>query len=86
MDTEQDYVIVMSYGVYSDSLNFSLPFNIHYMDEGKAYDAEVAVREATRDSLLDNCYGLVYIKGDRAVLSDVFINEVPIKDYVDTMK
>ncbi len=86
MDTDQDYVIVKSNGVYEDSLNFSLPFNIHYMDEGKAYNAEVAVREATRDSLLDNCYGLVYVKGDRAVLSDVFINEVPIKDYVDNEK
>ena len=84
LDTEQDYVIVKSNGVYQDSLEFSLPFNIYYMDENKAYDAEVAVREATRDSLLKNCYGLVYIKGDSAVLSDVFIDEVSIKDYVDT--
>jgi uncharacterized membrane-anchored protein len=86
IDTDQDYVIVEPNGVYKDSLNFSLPFNIHYMDEGKAYNAEVAVREAARDSLLVNCYGLVYVKGGRAVLSDIFVNEVPIKDYVNTEK
>ncbi len=83
-DTDQDYIVAKANGTYQDTLNFDLPFNIHYMDENKAYDAEVAVRIATREGILTNCYGLVYVKGDRAVLSDVFIDEVSIKDYVDT--
>ena len=83
LDIKQDYVKVEAYSTYYDSLRFTLPFNVYYMDEDKAYDAEVAVRIATRDSLANNCYGLVYIKGERAVLADVFVDDVPIKDFVE---
>lgn len=83
LETNQDFVRVETYNTYNDSLGFNLPFNVLYMDENKAYDAEVAVRAATRDSLIDNCYGLVFIKGERAVLSDVFVDDISIKDFVE---
>ena len=54
------------------------------MDENKAYDAEIAYIESIRDSLPDNdTYAVVYIKDGKAVLTDVMINEVSIKDYVE---
>ncbi|OEJ99084.1 hypothetical protein A8C32_07870 [Flavivirga aquatica] len=52
------------------------------MEESKAYDAEVAVRKAQQDSLPNNTYALVYVKNGEAVLEDVIINEISIKDYV----
>ena len=53
------------------------------MEETKAYDAEVAVRNNQRDSIQNNTYALVYIKNGEAVLNDVIINDMSIKDYVE---
>lgn len=83
LESNQDFITVRSNSVYQDSLNFTLPFTTFYMNENKAYDAEVAVREAMRDSLPVTCYGIVYVKEDRAVLHDVMIDEVSIKEYVE---
>jgi len=68
----------------SGKVNFNLEFNRYYMEESKAYDAEVAAAKSLRDDLPDNdTYAIVYIKNGEAVLSDVVINEVSIKDYVE---
>nr|WP_321235973.1 GDYXXLXY domain-containing protein [uncultured Psychroserpens sp.] len=64
-------------------LRFTLPFNEFYMDEYKAYDAEVAHRDAQRDSLPNNTYALVYVKEGEAVLDNVFINDIPIAKFVE---
>ena len=64
-------------------LEFSFPFNEFYMEESKAYDAEVAHREAQRDSIPNNTYALVYVKDGEAVLDNVFINDIPIAKVVD---
>lgn len=71
------------YSKYNHTLNINFPFNRYYMDETKAYDAEVAVRNRQRDSLPDNTHALVYIKEGEAVLNDVIIDEISIKDYVE---
>lgn len=55
-------------------LHYRLPFNRFYMNEKKAYSAEVLYREAQTDSLPNNSYALVFIKEGRAVLADVLIN------------
>ncbi|WP_299274036.1 GDYXXLXY domain-containing protein [uncultured Psychroserpens sp.] len=71
---------------FSDSnsvLEFSLPFNEFYMEESKAYDAEVAHRNAQRDSIPNNTYALVYVKNGEAVLDNVFINDIPIAKVVE---
>ena len=83
IDTEQDYLILEVNSIYQDSVHFNLPFNSFYMEESKAYPAEILVRVANRDSLLNNCYGLVYIHEDTAVLNDVIVNDMPIKEYVE---
>ena len=84
LDFDEDYVIaeVSWYNKNKQEVSVNLPFNRYYMEESKAYDAEVAYREAQRDSLPDNTYALVYIKDGEAVLADVLIDDVSIKDYV----
>ena len=82
MDLKEDYIIVEANSLYQDTINFNVPFNKFFMEESKAYPAETFVRQANLDSILNNCYGLVYIKDDRAVLENVMINDEPIKDYV----
>ncbi|WP_242134590.1 GDYXXLXY domain-containing protein [Aestuariivivens marinum] len=72
------------YNKQSKELNIQYPFNRYYMGETKAYDAEVAVRNAHQDSLIDT-YALVYVKAGEAVLDDVIVNNISIKDYVKKM-
>ncbi|MGC1205991.1 MAG: GDYXXLXY domain-containing protein [Flavobacteriaceae bacterium] len=84
-ENKNDYVEVQSgyYDTYSKHLNIQFPFNKYYMKETKAYDAEVAVRNRQRDSIPNNTYALVFIKEGEAVLEDVIIDEISIKDYVE---
>ncbi len=80
-----DYVKVKVdwYNNYEKRVNFSLPFTEFYMNEAKAYDAEVAHRDAQIDTLANTTYALVYLKNGDAVLQNVFINDIPIAEYVE---
>ncbi len=71
------------YNEYDKTVTFSFPFNEFYMNENKAYDAELAYVEAQRDSLPNNTYALVYILNGTGVLDNVFINDIPIAKYVE---
>jgi len=85
LDLDDDYVVVEArwYNKKNKEVTISLPFNRYYMEESKAYDAEVAHQKAQRDSLPDNTYALVYISDGEAVLSDVLIDDISIKDHVE---
>ncbi|WP_343914199.1 GDYXXLXY domain-containing protein [Aquimarina litoralis] len=83
LEISKDYVTARVSYYYDNKVNFYLPFNTFYMEETKAYDAEVAYTKANRDSLPANVYALVYIKEDKAVLKDVYINDTPIQEYVE---
>ena len=85
LEIDKDFVIakVSWYNKRKQKLNFNLPFNRYYMEETKAYDAEVAVRNSQRDSVPNTTYALVYIKEGEAVLNDVIINEISIKGFVE---
>lgn len=81
---EQDYLktkvsYVSSNG--SNQLTIDYPFNRYYMEESKAYDAELTYRESQLDTN-QIAYALVNIKGGEAVLKDVLINDVPIREIV----
>lgn len=78
-----DYVVASCTGYYGGIQHFDLPFDTYYMNEDKALQAEVAVREVQGDSLPTVCYGVVYVLDDRAVLDDVQIDGVSLKDYVE---
>lgn len=71
------------YNKMDQTVHFSFPFTEFYMNEAKAYDAEVAHVNAQRDSLPNNTYALVYVLEGKAVLDNVFINDIPIADYVE---
>ena len=83
-ENENDYINakVSWYSGYNNTLNIAFDFNRYYMEETKAYDAEVAVRNAQRDSINDT-HALVYVKAGEAVLNDVIIDDISIKDYVE---
>ena len=71
------------YNEFEKELNIVYPFNKFYMDETKAYNAELAHMKAQQDSIPNNTYALVFIKNGKAVLDNVFINEIPIAKYVE---
>jgi uncharacterized membrane-anchored protein len=82
LDTNDDYVIANKSSYYNGNLNFRYPFNRFYMNENKAYDAEISVRNTQRDSS-QTCYGLVFVKDGTAVLDNVFIDDTPIQQFVE---
>lgn len=86
LDTNQDYVKADAGYYQNEVLYFELPFDRFYMEESKALDAERGIRRTLlggRDSLAPVCYALVYVKGDIAVLDNVFIGDVSIKEFVE---
>lgn len=85
LENKKDYIKAEAgwYRKHSQKLRIDFPFNRYYMKETKAYDAEVAVRTRQRDTLPNNTYALVSVKEGEAVLEDVIIDEMSIKDYVE---
>ena len=65
----------------STRLNIDYPFDRYYMEESKAYQAELTYRQSRRDPS-KTTYALVNIKNGNAVLKDVLINEVSIRKIV----
>ena len=75
----------VGYGIFkwqtSNRLIIDYSFNKFYMKETKAYDAELAYRDAQIEE--DNItYALVSIKNGDAVLKDVIIDGVSVKEIV----
>lgn len=85
LNNSKDYVKAKAnwYSKYSKSVTIRFPFNKYYMKETKAYNAELAVIERQRDSLPNNTHALVYVNKGEAVLDDVIIDDMSIKDYVE---
>ncbi len=65
----------------SNQLTIDFPFDRYYMEESKAYDAELIYRESQLDTN-QIAYALVSIKDGDAVLKDVLINGVSIREIV----
>lgn len=63
------------------NLWIDFPFDRFYMEESKAKSAEDTYRYASREERL-NAYALVAIKKGDAVVKDVLIDNVRIKDYI----
>ncbi len=82
LETGDDYIIATSNYNHDKTVNFDLPFDRFYMNENKAYDAEVSVQNVQRDTT-KTCYGLVYVKDGTAVLENVFIDDIPIQQFVE---
>ena len=65
----------------SNKLTIDYPFNRYYMEESKAYDAELTYRQSQRDTNRI-IYALVSIKDGDAVLKDVLIDGISIREIV----
>ncbi|MEM8938233.1 MAG: GDYXXLXY domain-containing protein [Bacteroidota bacterium] len=74
---------INSYQADKVTMNVRYPFERFYMEESKAYDAEITYRETRRDTT-KTAYALVNIKEGDAVLKDVLIDGVPIAELVNT--
>jgi|SRR5215203_5292172 len=57
------------------------PFDRFYMEESKAYDAEMTYSRSSRDTS-QVAYALVNIKNGESVLKDVMINGISIREIV----
>jgi uncharacterized membrane-anchored protein len=66
----------------SNRVIIDYPFDRYYMDESKAKKAELIYIESQIDTN-QVAYALINIKNGDAVLKDVLINEIPIKELVN---
>lgn len=80
-----DFLKAEVLGVLSDTnatqLTINYPFDRYYMEESKAYDAEKTHRKAQIDTTTTT-YALVNIKHGVAVLKDVLIDGISIREIV----
>jgi len=81
-DGNIDYVQAKIRYVYDYKVTIEYSFNKYFMEESKAQDAENMYRSTNRDET-QVVYALVNVKDGEAVLQDVMINEVSIKDLVE---
>ncbi|MEO5905267.1 MAG: GDYXXLXY domain-containing protein [Saprospiraceae bacterium] len=83
-----DFVEAVTGYVYSDSttnVTIHFPFDRFYMEESKAYNAELAYAESARDTM-QITYALVAVKDGDAVVKDVLINGIPIREVAKNYK
>ncbi len=66
----------------SNKLTIEYPFNTYYMEESKADDAELMYRTSLSDTS-SSVYALVSIKNGDAVLKDVLVDGIPIRQAVN---
>ncbi|WP_430411858.1 GDYXXLXY domain-containing protein [Kordia sp.] len=81
--SEFDYIIVNINYYNNNVVHFNLPFDRYYMEESKAYDAEVLARELNRTEKNDAIYAVVHIENGTHVLTDIIANDVSMKDAVE---
>lgn len=75
---------VTMYNARTKEVGFSFPFKEFYMNENKAYEAELAHRKAHRDTLSSHVtHALIYFYKGTGVLDNVFIDDIPIVDYIE---
>jgi len=72
------YLLLREFSVRNKINEYLLPFDRLYMNENKAQAAEDLYRNALRDST-QQVYAKVYISGDRFLLDDVYVDDVPIR-------
>lgn len=78
-----DYVVGKCRYTTKEKINFSLEFDRYYMEESKAPEAETLYREYNLDEPNGKpAYALVAVKDGNAVLKDIIIDDIPIREYV----
>lgn len=78
-EDNSDYIIINTFYFSDNEIVFNYPFNKFFVDEYKAPQIEEAYNKAVSDSTLKN-YALVSILDGRAVLIDVIVNNISVKN------
>ncbi|AXG73767.1 hypothetical protein DVK85_05770 [Flavobacterium arcticum] len=82
-DDGTDYVVAKYRYNAKDNINFSLEFDRYYMEESKAPEAETFYRSYNQNAENKKpAYALVAVINGNAVLKDVIIDDIPIREYV----
>ncbi|MEN7549958.1 GDYXXLXY domain-containing protein [Rapidithrix thailandica] len=76
-----DYLKVRVNFIADNILYIHYPFDRFYMEESKALEAERIYRGSSRDQQ-QKSYALVMIRNGEAIIKDVMIDEVPIRELV----
>jgi len=63
-------------------MNIIYPFNRFYMEESLDWEAEQLALRFSDDKI--DFYAQVFVKDGQAVISDVFVNHIPINEYLKT--
>ncbi len=81
--TSSDFLkVTVKYPNYkSDRVTINYPFDRFYMEESKAYDAEILSRVTFRDTS-KQVYAMASVNEGDAVLTDVFVDDVSIGEVV----
>jgi uncharacterized membrane-anchored protein len=77
-----DYDVTQNYEVLPDRLRLELPFDRYYMNERKAPEAERTYREHNTRRIQD-AYVTVRVWKGRAVLEELYIAELPIREFIN---
>jgi len=77
-----NYIKVKTGMYYDGVLHIDLPFDQFYMEEGKAQEAEDGYREYSLEDNAKPAYATVAVKDGAAVVTDVFVDGLPIREYV----
>ena len=84
---ETDYITTeIAYKLSDTELRITLPFDRFYMEESKAPEAEIAYGDYVGRQDYKPVYAIVAVKDGNAVLKDVIIDGMPIKEYVEKNK
>lgn len=78
-----DYLRVKVLWDYGDSVRLYIPFDRFYMEESEALKAETAYRENSRK---ENTYITVKVWAGYGVIKELFIDNTPIREYINKEK
>ena len=80
--SKTDYVIanVSWLSSYDSTVHFDFPFERFYMEESKAQPAEDLFSFESEEL---ESYALIYVKKGKAIIKDVYINNIPIATYLE---
>jgi len=81
-NTGSEYLAVKIRRLSRNKVFVDYPFDRFYMEESKAYEAEILARDTRRDTS-QVAYALVRIKNGNAVLENVMINDISLKEAVE---
>lgn len=79
---DKAYIAAKTTNYYAGNVHFDIGYDRYYMEENKAPEAEQAYSKYSRDTLAKPAYALIAVRNGNAVLKDVIIDDMPIRDYV----